>query len=154
LVDGNVTMRPAGRSQGGYTDTFLPPWCQAVVVGLVRDTGVPDVPEVTGPAVSRHRGKPGSVAQPIPPRSADFSGSGRSVWLHPLPGAAPADGGMVRTAPPPGWRLGGVFGIARLDGDWRPWPPRQEPAPASGARPASAASRSGGAGSASRVWWQ
>ena len=45
LVDGNLTMCPGGQPSGGYTDTYLPPWCQAVVVGLVPD---PDVPGRSG----------------------------------------------------------------------------------------------------------
>lgn len=147
LIDGNATVR-GGQLSGGYTDTYLPRWCQAVVVALTQDTDVRGVPEVAGPAVSSHRGEPGSVGQPIPPRSADFSSGGRSLWLHPLAGETPAESAPVRTAPPPGWRLGGVFGVAQLDGDWRTWPPGQEPAPSGSAGPARDAS------SASRVWWR
>jgi hypothetical protein len=138
LVDRTWTQDRDGTVVRGWIETWLPPWCRAVLAGLLpaADGGkLAGVPRLTmrrwgtGPA--------GEVMPPVPVNvtqvdtAAPVGIEGRRLWLAPVPDAADSgaeasgagDQLIVRAWAPTGWRLDGVYGLAAPPNGPVSWPP-------------------------------
>ena len=160
LVDRTWTQTGDGSVLRGWIETSLPPWCRAVLVGLLpaadgAELAAADGAEsAAGPRLTIRRWQEDAGGDVMAPVSAaasqvDAAGpigiEGRRLWLASIPDTAVPDAGgqlIVRAWAPAGWRLDGVYGLAAPPGGPVSWPP---------AAPGTAASSA--SDGTVRVWW-
>ena len=141
LVDRTWTQGGDGSVLRGWIETSLPPWCRAVLVGLLpaadgAELAAADGAEsAAGPRLTIRRWQEDAGGDVMAPVSAaasqvDAAGpigiEGRRLWLASIPDTAVPDAGgqlIVRAWAPAGWRLDGVYGLAAPPGGPVSWPP-------------------------------
>jgi hypothetical protein len=148
LVERTWAQHADARVVRGWVETYLPAWCQAVVVSLVPDSGrgPASQADISGPRVGLRLRQAGQPDQPVAPLSTDFHGiGGRGTWRFVIAERRDQAGLLViRAAAPDGWRLDGIAGLAGAATPWAGWP--REAAMTSSPRSVGP--------EASRVWWQ
>jgi hypothetical protein len=124
LVDRNRTQGADGSVRRGWVETFLPGWCQTVVVGVMPEDGQEDRQPLPGLQVELNRWPEGqSRMTPVASTATELHRTdSRRVWQFLVPGAAATGQLAVRATAPQGWRLDGVYGFATPPGDWDEWP--------------------------------
>jgi hypothetical protein len=147
LVERTWAQQADARVARGWVETYLPAWCQAVVVSLVPDSGrgPASQADVSSPRVGLRLRRAGQPEQPVAPLSTDFHGiSGRGTWRFVIAERRDRAGLLVtRATAPEGWRLDGIAGLAGAAMPWADWPREA----AMTASPRSVAREP------SRVWW-
>jgi hypothetical protein len=147
LVERTWAQHADARVARGWVETYLPAWCQAVVVSLVPDSGrgPASQAEDSSTRVGLRLRQAGQPDQPVAPLSTDFHGiSGRGTWRFVIAERRDQAGLLVtRAAAPDGWRLDGIAGLAGAAMPWADWPREA----AMTASPRSVAREP------SRVWW-
>jgi hypothetical protein len=146
LVERTWVQRADARVRPGWVETYLPAWCQAVVVSLVPDGGPGSRPDAASPRVGLRLQQAGRPDQAVAPLSTDFHGiSGRGTWRFVIAERGDRVGQLVtRVAAPDGWRLDGIAGLASTAMPWAGWPREA----AMSAPPRAAVPEP------SRVWWE
>ena len=145
LVERTWAQHADARVRRGWVETYLPAWCQAVVVSLVPDSGPGSQSDIASPRVGLRLRQAGQPDQPVTPLSTDFDGiSGRGTWRFVIAERGDQAGLLViRAAAPEGWRLDGIAGLAGAAMPWAGWPQEAARTPS----PRSVAPEP------SRVWW-
>ena len=124
LVERTWAQHADARVARGWVETYLPAWCQAVLVSLVPDIGPGSQAGVSSPRVGLRLRQAGQPDQPVAPLSTDFHGiSGRETWRFVIAERGDQAGLLVtRAAAPEGWRLDGIAGLAGAAMPWAGWP--------------------------------